>query len=120
MSGVRHISPSQLLIFKEVRKCASADLVKVTHGNNGGIWMYEDVAIVQPLVQLQDHKAVTTSKLVATAFGKQHKHVLRDIESLECSENFRVSNFGHTPFTHPQNKHVYSMYTVTFYYGFRT
>ena len=68
---------------------------------------------MQVLVQLQNQKAVTTSKLVANAFGKQHKHVLRDIETLECSEEFRVSNFGHTPFTHPQNKQVYNMYTIT-------
>lgn len=37
---------------------------------------------------------VTTSLLVAEVFGKEHKHVLRDIDELSCSEDFRKSNFG--------------------------
>ena len=37
---------------------------------------------------------VTTSFLVAEAFGKKHQHVLRDIDNLECSESLRASNFG--------------------------
>lgn len=36
---------------------------------------------------------MTNSLLVAETFGKQHKNVLRDIESLECSESFQVLNF---------------------------
>ncbi len=37
---------------------------------------------------------VTTSLIVAEVFGKEHKHVLRDIDELSCSEYFRKSNFG--------------------------
>lgn len=37
--------------------------------------------------------AVTTSFLVAEAFEKKHKNVLRDIDSLECSETFQGLNF---------------------------
>ena len=37
---------------------------------------------------------VTTSLLVARVFGKEHKHVLRDIDELSCSDDFRASNFG--------------------------
>ena len=37
---------------------------------------------------------VTTSLIVAQVFGKEHKHVLRDIDELSCSDNFRESNFG--------------------------
>lgn len=33
------------------------------------------------LVIMQDHKAVTTSLKIAEVFGKEHKNVLRDIES---------------------------------------
>lgn len=36
---------------------------------------------------------VTTSYLVAETFGKPHKNVLRDIDSLECSDNLRRLNF---------------------------
>ena len=36
---------------------------------------------------------VTTSFLVAEAFGKAHKNVLRDIENLECSDHLRALNF---------------------------
>ena len=36
---------------------------------------------------------MTTSLLVAEAFGKKHKNVLRDIDNLECSEEFLGLNF---------------------------
>jgi Rha family phage regulatory protein len=36
----------------------------------------------------------TTSLKVAEHFGKQHKHVLRKIQTLDCSLNFTESNFG--------------------------
>lgn len=56
---------------------------------------------------------VTTSLIVAEVFGKNHKDVLRDIEKLSCSEDFRVRNFAHTPYTHPQNGQVYHYYEMT-------
>lgn len=34
------------------------------------------------------------SRYVAQYFEKDHKHVMRDIRDLDCSEEFRVSNFG--------------------------
>jgi len=37
---------------------------------------------------------VTTSLKVAEVFGKEHNKVVRDIENLSCSENFRNANFG--------------------------
>lgn len=45
---------------------------------------------------LQNSKGndITTSLIVAEVFGKEHKHVLRDIDDLSCSEQFRLSNFG--------------------------
>jgi Rha family phage regulatory protein len=36
---------------------------------------------------------MTNSLLVAETFGKAHRSVLRDIDNLECSENFQVHNF---------------------------
>ncbi len=56
---------------------------------------------------------VTTSLKVAEIFGKQHGHVIRDIENLSCSESFRISNFGETPYTHPQNGQTYKSYVMT-------
>ena len=34
----------------------------------------------------------TTSRKVAEVFGKEHKNVLRYIENIGCSENFRKLN----------------------------
>lgn len=39
-------------------------------------------------------KDVTTSLTVAKVFGKRHDHVLRDIQGLTCSPEFRLPNFG--------------------------
>jgi anti-repressor protein len=38
-------------------------------------------------------KVITTSLKVAEVFGEQHYNVIRDIEALDCSENFRLGNF---------------------------
>lgn len=33
-------------IISDRQKCLSSDLLKVTHGDNGGTWMHEDIALV--------------------------------------------------------------------------
>ena len=42
-----------------------------------------------------------TSQQVAEAFGKEHKHVLRDIRETmdKCSESFTAPNFGLSEYT---------------------
>lgn len=47
---------------------------------------------------------VTTSRIIAEVFGKQHSHVLRKIETLECPADFRQSNFGLAEFLDEQGK----------------
>jgi anti-repressor protein len=42
---------------------------------------------------------VTNSRLVAEMFEKLHKNVLRDIENLECSNEFRRLNFALSSYT---------------------
>lgn len=44
-------------------------------------------------------KEVTTSLLVAEVFEKYHGKVLRDIETLSCSEEFNRANFGLIEYT---------------------
>lgn len=45
---------------------------------------------MENLVIMKDKQAVTTSLQVAENFGKQHGHILRDIQNLKKD----VSNFG--------------------------
>lgn len=52
------------------------------------------VIVFKNLPNYDKAEAVTTSMNVAEVFGKQHSHVLRDIKELDCSEEFRKSNFG--------------------------
>jgi Rha family phage regulatory protein len=59
-----------------------------------------------------NNQALTTSLLVAEKFGKNHSHVLRDIENLSCSKEFRASNFGLSSYTSQQNKEL-PMYIMT-------
>lgn len=56
--------------------------------------------------------AVVSSLDIAETFGKEHFHVLRDIRELECSEEFRKSNFGLSYYVNEQNKNQ-PMYYVT-------
>ena len=45
-------------------------------------------------ISLHHGQPMTNSLKVAEAFGKQHKDVLRKIELLECSSDFRQRNFA--------------------------
>jgi Rha family phage regulatory protein len=64
------------------------------------------------LVEIKSNQLVTTSKIVAEAFKKPHKTVLRNIENLECSEEFRRHNFVLSYYLSPQNKKI-TCYTIT-------
>lgn len=44
------------------------------------------------------------SRFVAQFFEKEHAHVLRDIRELDCSEEFRQSNFGLSSYRNEQGK----------------
>lgn len=48
--------------------------------------------------------ARANSLLVAKMFEREHKNVLRDIENLECSEEFRRLNFEQSYYHNSQNK----------------
>lgn len=71
------------------------------------------IVMAELVIQNSNGSDVTTSLIVAQVFGKNHKDVLRDIEKLSCSEDFRMRNFAHTPYTHPQNGQVYHYYEMT-------
>lgn len=60
----------------------------------------------------KEEVTVVTSLDVAETFGKRHDHVLRDIKELECSEEFRLSNFGESSYINIQNKKQ-PMYLMT-------
>lgn len=49
-------------------------------------------------------KPKANSLFVAEWFNKDHKHVLRDIENLDCSDEFRQTNFGLSSYLNQQNK----------------
>lgn len=54
----------------------------------------KQIAIIKQQLTVKDGQPVTTSRQVAEAFKKEHKHVIRDIEQLDCSPEFNRSNFG--------------------------
>ncbi len=56
------------------------------------------------LVSIENGKLRVDSKVIADAFGKIHRNVLRDIESLDCSEEFRVLNFEQSSYRTIQGK----------------
>lgn len=56
----------------------------------------KQIAIIKQQFSIQNGQPVITSQQIATAFGKEHRNVLRDIETLECSSEFRLLNFEQT------------------------
>ena len=64
------------------------------------------------LVHIKDGLITVTSIEIAETFGKSHRHVLRTIGNLECSDEFRESNFGLTSYLTAQNK-KHKCYDIT-------
>lgn len=56
------------------------------------------------LVTSSGGKSITTSLMVAEKFGKAHKNVLRAIDKLECSPEFRRLNFAPAEYVDDQGK----------------
>lgn len=57
-------------------------------------------------------QAMTSSLLVAKEFGKEHNKVMRDINNLACSQEFRAANFGESSYVSEQGKE-FPMFTMT-------
>ena len=68
---------------------------------------------IEDMIQTESGIPTTTSLVIAQAFDKEHRNVLQSIENLECSEEFRLLNFQHTPYIHPQNGQTYPAYRLT-------
>ena len=56
------------------------------------------------LVKNSNGTLMTTSKIISDVFGKAHRDVVRAIEKLECSDDFRSVNYAQSSYTSPQNK----------------
>ncbi|GIO63536.1 Rha family transcriptional regulator [Paenibacillus cineris] len=56
------------------------------------------------LVFVQGGKTVTDSLTIAEVFGKEHKNVIRDIENLDCSEEFNRLNFERISYRDSMNR----------------
>lgn len=52
----------------------------------------------------KEERAVCTSLDIAETFGKEHKNVLRDVESLGCSKEFNRLNFEPISYTDSMNR----------------
>lgn len=67
------------------------------------------------LVAVENDQVVTTSLKIADIFGKRHKHVLEAIKTMECSEEFRETNFRPSEFTYQNGniKKQLPMYYIT-------
>lgn len=60
----------------------------------------------------KEEVTVVTSLDIADTFGKRHADVLRDIENLECSKEFRERNFALSSYNSVQNRN-FPMYYIT-------
>jgi Rha family phage regulatory protein len=67
------------------------------------------------LVTLKDGKPVTTSLIVAEAFDKNHRDVLRNIDTIINTDAYQkrgLRNFAQTPYIHPQNSQTHRMFEM--------
>lgn len=67
--------------------------------------------LVSDLVVIQKRQAVTTSLQVAESFGRNHRDVLKSIDSLKVGLAQKFADLFHdATYEHPQNKQKYPMY----------
>lgn len=62
------------------------------------------VRIASDAVTLKDGHPITTSLSVAAVFGRRHDRVLRAAQELDCSDEFRRTNFGEAEYIDAQGK----------------
>ncbi len=62
------------------------------------------IANISDFVQIKDEQVYTTSRIVADKFGKEHKHVIRDIEELIKNMVQPIENIGKPNFGLSENK----------------
>lgn len=68
--------------------------------------------LVETMVIQKSETSVVTSLDIAETFEKEHRRVLQDIRTLECSEEFGLHNFVQSSYTNSQNKKQ-PMYYIT-------
>lgn len=56
------------------------------------------------LLRIENGQVGVSSKVIADSFGKIHRDVLRAIDGLECSKEFRLRNFAHSQYVSSQGK----------------
>ncbi|SFP09697.1 Rha family transcriptional regulator [Salibacterium halotolerans] len=66
--------------------------------------MQEDLDYKELVFVDQNNRPATDSIRIAEAFEKRHDKVLRDIRSLRCSDEFRLSNFGESSYENQQGR----------------
>ena len=56
------------------------------------------------LVTVKNNTPMVSSQVVAETFGKAHRNLMRDIEKLGCSDEFKALNFERFTFTNKMNR----------------
>ncbi|MDZ7831649.1 MAG: Rha family transcriptional regulator [Desulfobacterales bacterium] len=76
--------------------------------------MSKNQNVIEPVnfVSVENGQPVTTSKIIADKFEKEHKDVLKIIKNLECSRKFSQRNFAPASYLDHQNK-ARPMYKLT-------
>lgn len=69
-----------------------------------------DTSLPADAVMRRDTNLVTHTRAVAKAFGKEHRKVMRRIESLDCSDQFLSDHFWPVQFEH--NGNTYRAYEM--------
>ncbi len=63
--------------------------------------------MIAETLSIQNGKITASSRDIARVFGKRHYHVVRDIQDLDCSSEFKATNFGGLTYYHQGNEYPY-------------
>jgi len=67
---------------------------------------------MKSIVTVDKGHLITSSKIVSDVFDKVHRNVMRDIQLLECSDEFRALNFEQSEYKTERGK-TYKCYNIT-------
>lgn len=64
-------------------------------------------------VEIVNGQLTVNSRNIANTFGKHHGNLVQRIKSMDCSDEFRCSNFSEHPYINEQNGQTYTEYRIT-------
>ncbi len=95
------------------RLCLTADATVVLTNQLERIMPKSPAKRTSVRVAIINGQPTVNSRNIAETFGKHHGNLIQRIKQMDCSDEFRCSNFSEHPYVNAQNGQTYTEYLIT-------